>query len=62
VSAMTTCEMCQTRPAKYRVAAPTGPQVTEDAQIMSCVHCMAKAAGAVRDNEFVIGPAYVDPL
>jgi hypothetical protein len=59
---MTTCEMCQARPARYRVAAPTGPQVTEDAQIVCCPIHLTHAAHAVEREEFVIGPAYVDPL
>lgn len=60
----TSCEMCEgtPRPAVYRVAAESGPELTEDPQIVSCRVCVHAAVRAVRKIEFVIGPAYIDPI
>jgi hypothetical protein len=58
------CEMCESgpRPATWRVAAPSGPERTEDPQVVCCGHHRIAAMHAVYREEFVTGPPYIDPL
>lgn len=64
VPTVTDCEMCQDvdAVARWRVAAPSDDQVTEDDQITCCNDCKDAAIRTVEADEHSVGPAYVDPL